>query len=112
MLYSGGVIRIRCLDPGLHPVLLLALLNTQIARQQMRSFQFTRDVIATLGKRVDEIILPIPRSSSLRQAIVDEVGTSLTLRADLRSQSRALGDAIESGDASSLEEQPRTPVSI
>ena len=38
MLYSGGVIRMRCVDPGLHPVLLLALLNTRIVRQQMRAF--------------------------------------------------------------------------
>ena len=112
MLYSGGVIRIRCIDPGLHPVLLLALLNTQITRRQMRAFQFTRDVIDTLGRRVDEIVLPIPRSSALRQAIVDEAGTLLTLRAGLRSQSKLLGNAIETGDLSSLVEQPPTPVSI
>ena len=112
MLYSGGVIRIRCLDPELHPVLLLALLNTRIARQQMRAFQFTRDVIDTLGKRVDEIVLPFPRSSSLRQAIVDEVGALLTLRTSLRLQSRLLGDAIESGDASSLLEFPRQRASL
>ena len=111
MLYSGGVIRMRCLDAGLHPVLLLALLNTQIARRQMRAFQFTRDVIDTLGRRVDEVLLPIPRSPSLRQAIVDEVGALLTHRTELRSRSRLLGDAIESGDASSLVEQRRTPVS-
>ena len=112
MLYSGGVVRIQCLDSRIHPVLLLALLNTRIARQQMRAVQFTRDVIDTLGKRVDEIVLPIPRSSSLRQAIVDEVGELLTLRANLRSQSRLLGDALESGDASSLLEQPRPAASL
>ena len=112
MLYSGGVIRIRCLDPELHPVLLLALLNTRIARQQMRAFQFTRDVIDTLGKRVDEIVLPFPRSSSLRQAIVDEVGALLTLRTSLRLQSRLLGDAIESGDVSSLLEFPHQRASL
>lgn len=108
MLYSGGVVRIRCRDPRFDPVLLLALLNTRIARQQMRAFQFTRDVIDTLGKRVAEIALPIPRSSSLRQAIVDEVGALLMLRTDLRSQSGLLGDAVESGNASRLLEQPRT----
>ena len=102
MLYSGGVIRIRCVKSEMDPVLVLALLNTRVARQQMRAFQFTRDVIDTLGKRVDEIVLPIPRSSSLRQAIVDEVGALLTLRANLRSRSKLLGDALESGDASCL----------
>ena len=112
MLYSGGVIRIRCLDPELHPVLLLALLNTRIARQQMRAFQFTRDVIDTLGKRVDEIVLPFPRSLSLRQAIVDEVGAKLTLRANLRLQSRLLGDVIESGDTSCLLEFQRQRASL
>ena len=103
MLYSGGVIRIRCLAPWLHPMLLLALLNTQVSKQQMRALQFTRDVINTLGRRVDEVVLPIPRLSSLRQAIVDEVGSLVKLRADLRYRSRALGDMIESEDASNLE---------
>ena len=112
MLYCGGVIRIRCLDSRLDPVLLLALLNTNIARRQMRAFQFTRDVIDTLGKRVDEVVLPIPKSSSVRQAIVDEVGSLLTLRADLRSKSRLLGGAIESGNASSLVAQAQTPIGI
>ena len=111
MLYSGGVIRIRCLNDELHPVLLLALLNTHIVRQQMRAFQFTRDVIDTLGKRVDEIVLPIPKSSSIRRAIVDEVGELLTLRANLRARYRLLGDAIESGSATSLMEKQGAPIS-
>ena len=102
MLYCGGVIRIRCLTSRLNPSLLLALLNTQIVRRQMRALQFTRDIIDTLGKRVDEVVLPIPRSSLVRQAIADEVSSLLRVRANLRSKSVFLGEAVESGDTSSL----------
>lgn len=102
MLYSGGIFRIRCLDPELHPVLLLALLNTQVVRRQMWALQFTRDVIDTLGNRVDEIVLPIPRSSSSRQILIDAFAPLFALRADLRSQAKLLGDAVETGNAQQL----------
>ena len=110
MLYSGGIFRIRCLDPDLDPILLLTLLNTQIVRRQIWALQFTRDVIDTLGKRVDEIVLPIPKSSSLRQLLIDTFTPLLTLRTELRSQAKLLGDAVESGDAQLLLENTPQPL--
>ena len=102
MLYSGGVIRIRCLDSQLSPVLIFALLNTRVARLQMRARQFTRDVIDTLGKRITEVVLPIPRSASVRQAIVDNVGNLLDRRTNLRARATLLGHAIEAADTSQI----------
>ena len=102
MLYSGGVIRIRCLESQLSPVLIFALLNTRVARLQMRARQFTRDVIDTLGKRITEVVLPIPRSASVRQAIVDNVGSLLDRRTNLRARATLLGSAVESADTSQI----------
>ncbi len=102
MLYSGGVIRIRCLSEDLPPTLLLAMLNTQVVRQQMRAMQFTRDVIDTLGKRLDEVVLPIPRSPAVQRAVVGEVDALLALRSELRSRARLLGPAVESASSASL----------
>ena len=53
----------------LDPYLLLALLNAPIVKRQMRAKQFTRDVIDTLGKRIYEIVLPIPKDTVLRDRI-------------------------------------------
>ncbi len=49
--------------------LLLALLNSQIVKRQLRSKQFTRDIIDTLGKRLFEIIIPIPKDKTLSNRI-------------------------------------------
>ena len=49
--------------------LLLGLLNSYIEKRQIRTKQFTRDVIDTLGNRIEEIVLPISKSASLRKAI-------------------------------------------
>jgi len=70
IVFCGGLVKLRTLDEdALPPYLLLALLNTYVVKRQMRSKQFTRDVIDTLGRRLDEVRLPVPRSAELRQRI-------------------------------------------
>lgn len=74
MLYCGGIYKIRVLKREVvDPWLLLGLLNSYIVKRQIRTKQFTRDVIDTLGKRLDEVILPIPRSAQVRKGIADRV---------------------------------------
>ena len=74
IVFCGGLVKLRTLDENaLPPYLLLALLNTYVVKRQMRSKQFTRDVIDTLGRRLDEVRLPVPRSPDLRQRIDDLV---------------------------------------
>lgn len=69
-LYCGGLIKIRSLDiMYLDPYLLLAILNSYVVKRQIRTKQFTRDVIDTLGQRLREVILPIPKSSDLRHEL-------------------------------------------
>ena len=50
MLYCGGLIKIRINDKTkIDEFLLLGLLNSYIVKRQIRTKQFTRDVIDTLG---------------------------------------------------------------
>lgn len=73
-LYSGGLYKIRTLKPDLlDPFLLLGLLNSYIVKRQIRTKQFTRDVIDTIGNRIDQVVLPIPKSPSIRKAISDAI---------------------------------------
>ncbi|HWU67724.1 MAG TPA: hypothetical protein VN046_02525, partial [Stenotrophobium sp.] len=64
----------------LDPFLLLGLLNAYIVKRQMRTKQFTRDVIDTLGNRIEEVILPIPKAHKVRKAISDAVRTVVRKR--------------------------------
>jgi len=92
LLYCGGIIKVRCLRKDiLPPTLLFALLNLPFALRQMRNKQFTRDVIDTLGKRLLEVILPIPRNTLSRKNIAETIGGLLDHRSRLRVE---LGELI------------------
>ena len=70
MLYCGGLIKIRIeSNEIIDPYLLLGLLNSYIVKRQMRTKQFTRDVIDTMGQRFKEVIIPVPKSASLKTEI-------------------------------------------
>jgi hypothetical protein len=95
-LFCGGLLKIRTLKPDrLDPFLLLGLLNSYIVKRQIRTKQFTRDVIDTLGNRLDEVILPIPKSPAVRKAIADAVREVIQTRIDARHTISALATEIE-----------------
>lgn len=74
MLYCGGLIKIRVLKKEyFDEFLLIGLLNSYIVKRQIRTKQFTRDVIDTLGRRFSEICIPIPKSIELRKAISEKI---------------------------------------
>ena len=53
--------------------MLLGLLNSYIVKRQLRTKQFTRDVIDTIGKRLSEVVLPIPKSISVQNMISSQI---------------------------------------
>lgn len=84
-LYCGGLYKIRVENKEfLDPYLLLGLLNTYIVKRQIRTKQFTRDVIDTIGKRLDEVVLPIPKSIELKDKIRDSIKNLVNERIDAR----------------------------
>lgn len=85
LLFSGGIICVRSLDhKRLPPALLFALLNLPTTRRQLRNKQFTRDVIDTLGNRLSEVILPIPKDAGVANAIEHAVSNHIKHRNALR----------------------------
>jgi len=83
-LFCGGMFKFRVLGGGLDPFLFLGLMNSYIVKRQMRTKQFTRDVIDTLGNRIEEVVLPIPRASALRKTISDAVKQVIQSRMQAR----------------------------
>lgn len=95
MLYCGGLIKIRCTSRNIiDPYLLLGLLNSYIVKRQIRTKQFTRDVIDTLGQRFTEVILPIPKDKAIRDGISKEVEIILRNRIESRDKILDLSDKI------------------
>lgn len=96
ILYCGGLYKIRVKKKDqLDPYLLLALLNCPIVKRQMRAKQFTRDVIDTLGKRIYEVILPIPKDKTLRDKIARETRETVLARVALRNKAKQIALAVE-----------------
>ena len=101
LLYCGGIIKVRCEDTkSLSPPLLYAILSSPFVRRQVRSKQFTRDVIDTLGQRLEEVVLPLPRDNGVRSQIAtvvrDLCERRVMLRAALDELVRTLYLVIES----------------
>jgi len=71
----------RCLKPQrLHPHLLLYLLNTDIVQQQIEAKTFVQATISTLGNRIYEIILPIPKDKNVIEEIIKEVSDIIEMK--------------------------------
>lgn len=94
-LFCGGLFKFRVL-PGnsLNSFLLLGLLNSYIVKRQIRTKQFTRDVIDTIGNRIEEVILPIPKSEALRKSISDAISSLIFSRVAAREMISELTRAI------------------
>ncbi len=96
ILYCGGLYKLRVEKPDqMDPYLLLALLNAPIVRRQMRAKQFTRDIIDTLGKRLFEVLLPIPKDRKLAARIAKETRTVIDTRARLRDRTKEIALEVE-----------------
>lgn len=104
IIYCGGLYKIRVRQKDrLDPFLLLALLNIPIVRRQMKAKQFTRDVIDTLGKRLLEVIIPIPKDQVRRKEIADVVRHTVETRVSLRNRTRKI--ALEVAGVTSPSEE-------
>ena len=76
IVYQSHIYKVRSTAPeDVHPYLLLAVLCSPLVKEQIVAKRFTQDIIDTLGRRIEELILPIPKSAAKRKKIVDDVGT-------------------------------------
>lgn len=89
ILFQSHILRIRVLRPELvSAFLLLAILNSPIVKKQIRAKQFTQDIIDTLGNRVMELVLPIPRDRAICAGIINQTKNIVEQRAELRRKAR------------------------
>jgi type I restriction enzyme M protein len=91
MLFQSHIYKIRVQKPStISPWLLFACLNTPIVKRQIRSKQFTQDIIDTLGKRFSEIIIPVPKDANVVARVSRETKEIIETRATLRNRAKAL----------------------
>jgi len=91
ILFQSHIHRLRVLKPAvLSPFLLLAILNTSIVKKQIRAKQFTQNIIDSLGNRIMELILPIPKDEKLKQRVTDQTRKIIEDRAELRQKARQI----------------------
>jgi type I restriction enzyme M protein len=84
---------IRVLKPNvISPYLLLNVLNNKVVRRQIETKTFVQSTIATLGSRLREVVLPIPKDEAFRESINREVSEILGLRSKLRERMRPFFD--------------------
>lgn len=99
MVYQSHIMKIRVLNSAvITPHLLLALLSSEPVLAQIKAKRITQDIIDTLGDRLAEILLPIPKDAKTRKTISDMVRKSIDERVEARElarQARALVTQIE-----------------
>lgn len=91
MLFQSHIFRVRVLKKNvISPWLLFTCLNTPIVKRQIRSKQFTQDIIDTLGKRFTEIMIPVPKDKKVAAEIARETQEIIEGRAKFRNRASAL----------------------
>jgi type I restriction enzyme M protein len=91
ILFQSHICRLRVLKPNvLSPFLLLVALNSPIVRKQIRAKQFTQNIIDSLGNRIMELIIPIPKDTKLGEFLTTEARKIIEERADLRERARQI----------------------
>ncbi len=84
-LYCGGLYKITTNNFDIFtPHLLLGLMNSFIVKRQIRTKQFTRDVIDTIGNRLDEVTLPIPKSAEVKRVLDEVISGAIKERIEAR----------------------------
>ncbi len=79
---------------GLNQFLLLAILSSSVVRQQIKSKQFAQDIIDSLGERIRELILPIPKDNKVRERVTRIVRKAILDRVRARELARQAIDTV------------------
>jgi len=89
IVYQSHLYKLRCLKPcDLSPFFLLAALSSDVVMTQIQNKRFTQDIIDSLGRRILELIIPVPKNKSTISKIVDLVQNSINDRIESRELAR------------------------
>lgn len=96
ILFQSHIYKIRVLKPeDIDPWLLFACLNSPVVKRQIRAKQFTQDIIDTLGNRVLEVLIPIPKDAVTRRKIAEVTHETVETRAVLRNKATQIALEVE-----------------
>jgi type I restriction enzyme M protein len=89
IVYQSHLYKIRIINKDIiSPYLLLAALSSKPVIDQIQSKRFTQDIIDSLGKRIHELILPIPKNIAKQKEITEMVKRSIDDRIEARELAR------------------------
>lgn len=86
IVYQSHLYKLRIINSAnsFTPFLLIALLSSSFVQEQIKSKQFTQDIIDSLGDRIKEIKIPLPKSIEERIKISDSVKKIIKLRQEAK----------------------------
>lgn len=90
ILFQSHIYKIRVKDNshGLNSYLLLAILSSSVVQRQIRAKQFTQDIIDSLGDRIRDLLLPVPKSPLKREQVTETVRRVIRDRIEARELAR------------------------
>jgi type I restriction enzyme M protein len=89
ILFQSHLYKIRVNNhDAISPFLLLAALSSAPVRRQVRAKRFTQDIIDSLGKRINELVLPLPKDLAIRRRVESMVRRSINERVEARELAR------------------------
>ncbi len=95
IVYQSHLYKIRVLEGApFDSYLLLALLSSPAIESQIQAMSFTQDIINSLGTRINDLILPIPRSPQRRRELSDMAKQAIESRAEGRELARRVRRAV------------------
>jgi type I restriction enzyme M protein len=104
IVYQSHILKLRVLKPDfISPYLLLAALTSVPVKRQVMAKRFTADIIDSLGGRVVEIKLPIPKDAELCAHVIAKVRSAISDRMEARELARQacvdlIGAPLAEGD--------------
>ena len=89
IVFQSHMYKLRVKQPKkLSPHLLLAALSSEPVQKQIQAKRFTQDIIDSLGDRITELVLPLPKDDGIRHRIAATVEKSINERVESRELAR------------------------
>lgn len=89
IVFQSHMYKLRVKQPkNLSPHLLLAALSSEPVQKQIQAKRFTQDIIDSLGDRITELVLPLPKDEETRRGIAETVEKSINERVESRELAR------------------------
>lgn len=90
IVFQSHLYKLRVTDRSrLSPFLLLAALSSSPVKRQIRAKRFTQDIIDSLGSRIVELVLPIPKDEAVRDRVTAMVQRAISERIEARELARS-----------------------